>query len=55
MNDPPARAMLREIVADATAKEADRLKAIDLLRQVRDPRCEGIVPRTDPAGEVGRR
>ena len=40
MRDAHARAMLREIVADATAKEADRLKAIELLRQIRDPRSE---------------
>ena len=30
------------MVADASAKEGDRLKAIDLLRQVRDPRSEEL-------------
>jgi putative membrane-bound dehydrogenase-like protein len=42
MNDAAARAMLREIVADDTAKEGDRLKAIDLLRQVRDPHSRDL-------------
>ena len=42
MKDAPARAALRGIVADAAANEADRLKAIDLLRQVRDPRSEEL-------------
>jgi putative membrane-bound dehydrogenase-like protein len=42
MKDPPARAALREIVADGTAAEATRLKAIDLLKQVRDPRSEEL-------------
>ncbi len=42
MKDPAGRATLREIVADATATEANRLKAIDLLRQVRDARAEDV-------------
>ncbi len=42
MKDVPARAALREIVADEKAAEATRLKAIDLLRQVRDPRAEDL-------------
>jgi putative heme-binding domain-containing protein len=42
MKDPHARAALRSMVADASAKEGDRLKAIDLLRQVRDPRSEDL-------------
>ena len=43
MKDPacPGRAA-RSMVADASAKEGDRLKAIDLLRQVRDPRSEEL-------------
>src|SRR6185295_5518383 len=42
MKDAPARATLRGIVADTAAREVDRLKAIDLLRQVRDPRSEEL-------------
>jgi len=42
MQDAPARATLREIVADEKAEQATRLKAIDLLRQVRDPRSEEL-------------
>jgi putative membrane-bound dehydrogenase-like protein len=42
MKDAPARAALRGIVADPKATDADRLKAIDLLRQVRDPRSEEL-------------
>lgn len=42
MKDAPARATLRGIVADDKTAEATRLKAIDLLRQVRDPRSEEL-------------
>ena len=41
MKDAPGRHS-REIVADATATETNRLKAIDLLRQVRDARSEDV-------------
>jgi putative membrane-bound dehydrogenase-like protein len=43
MRDAPARAALRGIVADEKTAEATRLKAIDLLRQVRDPRSEELL------------
>ncbi len=42
MKDAPARAALREIAADEKATDANRLKAVDLLRQVRDPRAEEL-------------
>ncbi len=42
MKDVPARAALRDIVADEKTAEATRMKAIDLLRQVRDPRSEDL-------------
>ncbi|MCI0705375.1 MAG: ThuA domain-containing protein [Planctomycetia bacterium] len=54
MKDAPARATLRAIVADTKATDADRLKAIDLLRQIRDPRAEDTfleqlaIAKTDP-------
>jgi putative membrane-bound dehydrogenase-like protein len=42
MNDDPARATLREIVADAKAPDTERMKAADLLRQVRDPKAKEL-------------
>jgi putative heme-binding domain-containing protein len=42
MKDPHARSVLRGIVANTSAKDSERLKAIDLLRQVRDPRSEEL-------------
>jgi putative membrane-bound dehydrogenase-like protein len=42
MKDAPARAALRGIVADEQSAEATRLRAVDLLRQVRDPRSEDV-------------
>jgi putative membrane-bound dehydrogenase-like protein len=42
MKDAPARATLRAIAGDEKASEGTRLKAIDLLRQVRDPRSEEL-------------
>ncbi len=42
MKDAPARAALRNMVADDKTAEGTRLKAIDLLRQVRDPRSEEL-------------
>jgi len=42
MKDPHARGLLRGIVANESAKETERLKAIDLLRQVRDPCSEEL-------------
>lgn len=42
MQDAPARAALRDIVADEKTDQATRLKAVDLLRQVRDPRSEEL-------------
>jgi putative membrane-bound dehydrogenase-like protein len=42
MNDDPARTTLREIVADRVAADADRAKAADLLRQVRDPKAKDL-------------
>jgi putative heme-binding domain-containing protein len=42
MNDYGARTTLRGIVADPKASDADRVKAADLLRQVRDPRAEEL-------------
>jgi putative membrane-bound dehydrogenase-like protein len=40
MKDAEARAALRDLVKDASIGEANRLKAIGLLREVRDPRAE---------------
>jgi putative heme-binding domain-containing protein len=42
MKDASARGALRDIAADAKTADAQRLKAIDLLRQVRDPRSEEV-------------
>ena len=42
MKDAPGAAALREIAADEKTAEATRLRAIDLLRQVRDPRSEEL-------------
>ncbi|QJW93494.1 PVC-type heme-binding CxxCH protein [Frigoriglobus tundricola] len=42
MKDEPARATLRAIVADEMASEGARLQAVNLLRQVRDPRSEEL-------------
>ncbi len=42
MNDEPARSELREMVADAKAPDAERVKAADLLRQVRDPKAKEL-------------
>jgi putative membrane-bound dehydrogenase-like protein len=42
MKDITARATLRNMVADEKTGEAQRLKAVDLLRQVRDPRSEEL-------------
>ncbi|HEV3385619.1 MAG TPA: PVC-type heme-binding CxxCH protein, partial [Gemmata sp.] len=42
MNDYGARTTLRGIVADPKASDADRVKAADLLRQIRDPRSEEL-------------
>ena len=36
------RKTLREMVADAKTPDADRLKAADLLRQVRDPKAKDL-------------
>ena len=41
MKDAPARAALREIAADEKTAEGTRLRAIDLLRQVREARVTG--------------
>ncbi len=42
MKDPPARAELRALVAEETFGQANRLKAVALLRDVRDPRAEEL-------------
>ncbi len=42
MNDEPARSDLREIVANSKASDADRVKAADLLRQVRDAKAKEL-------------
>ncbi len=42
MNHGPALTALREIVSDAKSPDAERLKAIDLLRQVRDPKAKDL-------------
>jgi putative membrane-bound dehydrogenase-like protein len=42
MNDDVARQSLREIVADAGEPDAARVKAAELLRQVRDPRAKEL-------------
>jgi putative heme-binding domain-containing protein len=51
MKDPPARAALRDIVGDDKGAEGTRLKAIDLLRQVRDPRSEELFLAQLPAAK----
>jgi putative membrane-bound dehydrogenase-like protein len=42
MKDAAARATLRDIVSDEKTPEPSRLRAIDLLHQVRDPRSEEL-------------
>ena len=42
MKDAPARATLRDLASDEKTAEGTRLKAIELLRQVRDPRSEEL-------------
>jgi putative membrane-bound dehydrogenase-like protein len=42
MSHEPARAALRDMVADAKSPDATRLKAADLLRQVRDPKAKDL-------------
>ncbi|MBY0458616.1 MAG: c-type cytochrome, partial [Gemmataceae bacterium] len=42
MKDAPARAKLRELVTDESIGEGNRLRAINLLRDVRDPRSEEL-------------
>ncbi len=42
LNDTAARTTLRQIVADQKSSEADRVKAADLLRQVRDPKAKEL-------------
>ena len=42
MKDAPARTALRELVTDETIGEGNRLRAIALLRDVRDPRAEEL-------------
>lgn len=42
MNDDSARTTLREIVADGKVSDADRVKAAELLRQVRDPKAKEL-------------
>lgn len=42
MKDAPARAALRALVTDAEVSEPNRLKAVALLRDVRDPRAEEL-------------
>ncbi|MBA4064192.1 MAG: hypothetical protein C0501_10850 [Isosphaera sp.] len=42
MNDGPARAALRQTVADPKAPDADRARAADLLRQVGDPEAKDL-------------
>lgn len=40
MKDAPARTALRDLVKDASIGEGNRIRAINLLREVRDPRSE---------------
>ena len=42
MNVPSARVALRTRVADETSTASERLKAIDLLRQVREPKAKDL-------------
>ena len=42
MKDPAARTALRELVTDESIGEGNRLRAIALLRDVRDPRAEEL-------------
>ena len=42
MNHDPVRTQLREMLVDAKTPDAKRLKAIDLLRQVRDPKAKDL-------------
>jgi putative membrane-bound dehydrogenase-like protein len=42
MNVPSARITLRRRAADASARDADRLQAIELLRQIRDPKAKDL-------------
>jgi putative heme-binding domain-containing protein len=43
MNEPMARKRLREIVADEQAGTGDRVKAAELLKQVRDPEAKELL------------
>lgn len=42
MKDAPARATLRDFVKDESIGEGNRVRAINLLREVRDPRAEEL-------------
>jgi len=42
MNDDAGRTTLREIVTDVKVADAERVKAADLLRQVRDPKAKEL-------------
>jgi putative membrane-bound dehydrogenase-like protein len=42
MSHDPVRAQLRTMASDASVPVAERLKAIDLLRQVRDPKAKDL-------------
>jgi putative membrane-bound dehydrogenase-like protein len=42
MNDDSARQVLRELVADAKSPDIERVKAAELLRQVRDPMAKEL-------------
>ena len=42
LNDASAMTTLREIITDAKATDSERVKAADLLRQVRDPKAQEL-------------
>ena len=45
MNDADALATLREHVVDSSLPETDRLKAVGILQQLRDPKARGVLIR----------